>query len=104
MRISVILELEEVGAGAAAGVAGGWFNIVITTGDGVLLWQKRMRGKARPFVKDVGVLLLYSNRPIFVTVRGRGLIFSVVHLPPITIDSPFTFTILIIFFTDTFAT
>ena len=45
MRISVILELEEVGAGAAAGAAGGWFNIVITTGDGVLLWQKRMRGK-----------------------------------------------------------
>ena len=37
-----------------------------------------------------------------VTVRGRGLIFSVVHLPPITADSPFTFTILIIFFVDTF--
>ena len=51
--------------GVAAGAAGGWFNIVITTGDGVLLWQKRMRGKARPFVKDMGVLLLYSNRPIF---------------------------------------
>ena len=37
-----------------------------------------------------------------VTVRGRGLIFSVVHLPPITSDSPFTFTVLIIFFDDTF--
>ena len=37
-----------------------------------------------------------------VTVRGRGLIFSVVHLPPLTVDSPFMFTILIIFFTDTF--
>ena len=37
-----------------------------------------------------------------VTVRGRGLIFSVVHLPPLTIDSPFTFTILIVFFADTF--
>ena len=37
-----------------------------------------------------------------VTVRGRGLIFSVVHLPPLTIDSPFTFTVLIVFFTDTF--
>ena len=37
-----------------------------------------------------------------VTVRGRGLIFSVVHLPPLTDDSPFTFTILVIFFADTF--
>ena len=37
-----------------------------------------------------------------VTVRGCGLIFSVVHLPPLTIDSPFTFTVLIIFFADTF--
>ena len=37
-----------------------------------------------------------------VTVRGHGLIFSVVHLPPLTVNSPFTFTILIIFFADTF--
>ena len=37
-----------------------------------------------------------------VTVRGRSLIFSVVHLLPITTDSPFTFTVLIIFFADTF--
>ena len=37
-----------------------------------------------------------------VMVRGRGLIFSVVHLPPLTIDSPFAFTVLIIFFADTF--
>ena len=42
--------------------------------------------------------------PIYdtVTVRGRGLIFSIVHLPPLTVDSPFTFTVLIIFFADTF--
>ena len=59
----MILELEEVGAGAA-GAAGGWFDIVIATGDGVLSWQKRMKGKARPFVKDARALLLYSNRPI----------------------------------------
>ena len=39
---------------------------------------------------------------LVVTVWGRGLIFSVVHLPPLTIDSPFTFTILVIFFADTF--
>ena len=37
-----------------------------------------------------------------VTVQGRGLIFSVVHFPPLTDDSPFTFTILVIFFADTF--
>ena len=37
-----------------------------------------------------------------VTVQGCGLIFSIVHLLPITVDSPFTFTVLIIFFADTF--
>ena len=37
-----------------------------------------------------------------VMVQGRGLIFSIVHLPPLTTDSPFTFTVLIVFFTDTF--
>ena len=37
-----------------------------------------------------------------VTVRGRGLILSIIHLPPLSIDSPFTFTVLLIFFTDTF--
>ena len=31
-----------------------------------------------------------------VTVRGRGLIFSVVHLPPLAIDSSLTFTVLVI--------
>ena len=36
---------------------GGWFDMVMATGDGVLSWQKRMRGKARPFVKDARVLL-----------------------------------------------
>ena len=37
-----------------------------------------------------------------VTVRGHGLIFSVVHLLPLTVDSPFIFTVLVIFFTVTF--
>ena len=37
-----------------------------------------------------------------VTVQGRGLFLSVIHLPPLTTDSPFTFTVLIIFFADTF--
>ena len=37
-----------------------------------------------------------------VMVQGHRLIFSVVHLPPLTTDSPFTFTILIVFFADTF--
>ena len=35
-------------------------------------------------------------------VRGRGLILSVIHLTPLTADSPFTFTVLVIFFADTF--
>ena len=37
-----------------------------------------------------------------VMVRGRGLFLSVVHLPPLTMDSPFIFTVLIIFLADTF--
>ena len=37
-----------------------------------------------------------------VMVQGRRLIFSVLHLPPLTINSPFMFTVLIIFFADTF--
>ena len=37
-----------------------------------------------------------------VMVRGRGLFLSIVHLPPLSTGSPFTFTILVIFFTDTF--
>ena len=63
MQISVILVLEEVGT--ATGVAGGWLDMVIATGDGVLLWQKRMRGQARPFVKDTAALLPYHNRTFF---------------------------------------
>ena len=37
-----------------------------------------------------------------VTVRGHGLILSVIHLTPLTADSLFTFTILVIFFANTF--
>ena len=33
-----------------------------------------------------------------VTVRGRCLFLSVVHLPPLSTGSPFTFTVLVIFF------
>ena len=35
-------------------------------------------------------------------VRGHGLVLSIVHLLLLTVDSPFTFTVLIIFLTDTF--
>lgn len=37
-----------------------------------------------------------------VTVRGYGLFFSLIHLPPLADDSPFTFTILVFFFPDTY--
>ena len=37
-----------------------------------------------------------------VTVRGRGLFLSIEHLPPLFAGSPLTFTILVIFFNDTF--
>ena len=58
-------------------------------------------------LKDATTLISYFSATLptwimHVTVRGCGLILSIVHLPPLTIDSPFTFTILIIFFADTF--
>ena len=37
-----------------------------------------------------------------VMVQGHGLVLSIVHLLPLTVDSPFTFTVLLIFFTNTF--
>ena len=37
-----------------------------------------------------------------VTVRGHGVVFSIVHLSLLTDDSPFMFTVLVIFFTNTF--
>ena len=37
-----------------------------------------------------------------VMVRGRGLIFSIIHLLLLTVDSLFTFTVLVIFLADTF--
>ena len=43
-----------------------------------------------------------ETRLLGVMVRGHGLVLSIVHLLPLTVDSPFTFTVLIIFFTDTF--
>ena len=42
------------------------------------------------------------TKAITVMVQGCGLIFSIVHLPPIDDDLPFIFTVLIIFLTDTF--
>ena len=58
MQISVILALV-CGAGAGAGLVG-IFNMVVTTGGEVLLWQKRTREKARPFVKDPRVFLVFQ--------------------------------------------
>ena len=58
-----------------------------------------MRGTLRDF-DVVPVVQVFEGG--IVTVRGHGLVLSIVHLPPLTVDSPFTFTVLLIFFTDTF--
>ena len=50
---------------------------------------------------DVVLVVQVFNGGI-VMVRGHGLVLSIVHLPPLTVDSPFTFTVLIIFLTNTF--
>ena len=78
---------------------------LITFSSTVLLWrtQAQVSSSTRETQRGFDVVLVVQ---VFeggiVTVRGRGLIFSVVHLPPLTTDSPFMFTVLIIFFADTF--
>ena len=46
--------------------------------------------------------ILYKSIIASVTVRGCGLFLSVIHLPPLSMDSLMTFTVLVIFFDDTF--
>ena len=71
----------------------------------VLLWRtlaqrlSSMRETLRDF--DVVPVVQIFERGI-VMVQGHGLIFSIVHLPLLSIDSSLTFTILVIFFADTF--
>ena len=68
---------------------GGWFEIVVTTGNEVLSWQKRMREKARPFVKDTGALLhqdLSSRLPGWVILMQRRTSFWVVGATKIDDD------------------
>ena len=64
-----------------------------------LALNKNTRRESRSFSREptFSQIVLQS-----VTVQGHGLVLSIVHLPPLTIDSPFMFTILIIFLTDTF--
>ena len=71
----------------------------------VLLWKTPARASS----STTEILRGFDVVPVvqifeggIVTVQGHGLVFSIVHLPPLTIDSPFTFTVLIIFLTNTF--
>ena len=66
------------------------------------MWMPRFHVDLKPFLRDHVSEDMVHEGLERVTVRGRGLILSIVHLPPLTIDSPFTFTVLIIFFADTF--
>ena len=42
------------------------------------------------------------SREDAVTVQGLNIIFSIIHLSPLMPDSPFTFTVSVMFFTNTF--
>ena len=71
----------------------------------VLLWRTR----AQVSSSTTGILRGSDAVPVvqvfeggIVMVRGHGLFLSIVHLPPLSTGSPFTFTILVIFFNDTF--
>ena len=77
----------------------------ITFSSTVLLWrtQAQVSSSTREIPRGFDVVpVVQAFNGGIVTVRGHGLVLSIVHLPPLTVDSPFTFTILIIFLTDTF--
>ena len=42
------------------------------------------------------------HRGLLVTIQGDGLLFSIICFPPLSPDSPFMFTIAIMFFTDNY--
>ena len=71
----------------------------------VLLWKTQARGlsSTREIPKAFDVVpVVQIFRGGNVTVRGQSLIFSIVNLPLLTVDAPFTFTVLVIFLADTF--
>ena len=79
--------------------------LLITFSSTVLLW----RIPAQALSSTTETLRGFDVVPVvqvfeggIVMVRDHGLVLSIVHLPPLTVDSPFMFTVLLIFFTDTF--
>ena len=71
----------------------------------VLLWrtQARVSSSTTEIPRDFDVVpAVQVFKGGIVTVRGRGLVLSIVYLPLLTAGSPFTFTVLLIFFADTF--
>ena len=80
-------------------------TLPITFSSTVLLQRTQARASFSmteiPMDSDV-VLVVQVFEGGIVTVRGQGLILSIIHLPPLTVDSPFMFTVLIIFLTDMF--
>ena len=77
----------------------------ITFSSTVLLRRTRVQvsSSTTGILRDSDVVLVVQ---VFeggiVMVQGCGLFLSIVHLLPLSTGSPFTFTILVIFFTDTF--
>ena len=43
-----------------------------------------------------------KSSPSGVTICGRDILFSILHLPPLSYTSPYTFTVSVIFYTDTY--
>ena len=80
-------------------------TLPITCSSTVLLWRTpaQVSSLITEILTDFDVVpVVQVFKGGIVMVQGRGLIFSVVHLTLLTADSPFTFTILVIFFADTF--
>ena len=65
--------------------------------------QAQVSSSTREILKGFDVVpVVQGFAEGIVTVQGHGLVLSIEHLLPLTVDSPFTFTVLIIFLTDTF--
>ena len=67
----------------------------ISTSYQTMYWKVEVENMMR-------IVNISSESKVIVTIQGQGLIFSIIHLPLLTLDSPLMFTLLIMFSTSTF--
>ena len=89
---------NQISSSAHSGVVQGHVEFLLVS----LGWWCEDKRSVRPKSNDKSKEVFLEGDLVIVIVWGWGLIFSIVHLPLLTVDSPFTFTIHVIFLADTF--